>query len=60
MFLFLKKSSGSNDHTTKFWTRSRPGDMLHDNKLVVESLETREDGNFNSTTFEQKLLIKLP
>ncbi|CAK9301956.1 unnamed protein product [Gordionus sp. m RMFG-2023] len=22
--------SGSNDHTTKFWTRNRPGDLMHD------------------------------
>ncbi|RKO84277.1 hypothetical protein BDK51DRAFT_37978 [Blyttiomyces helicus] len=22
--------SGSNDHTTRFWTRNRPGDVLHD------------------------------
>ena len=35
-------ASGSNDHTTKFWTRNRPGDTMQDkyNLNVFDGAET--------------------
>jgi len=35
--------SGSNDHTTRFWTRNRPGDTMHD-RFNVSRKEAEELG----------------
>lgn len=44
--------SGSNDHTSKFWTRNRPGDQMRDKYNLnnmpagVSGLEEMEQGLF--------------
>ncbi len=35
--------SGSNDHTTKFWCRNRPGDMTKDKFITTKPDATNED-----------------
>ena len=31
--------SGSNDHTTRFWTRNRPGDVIQDHRTQLRKDE---------------------
>lgn len=44
--------SGSNDHTSKFWTRNRPGDLMRDKYNLnilpagITGLEEIDMGNF--------------
>lgn len=50
--------SGSNDHTTKFWCRNRPGDTIKDKYNVQNksAAETADAEAGKSTSFQRKFI----
>eukprot|EP00252_Welwitschia_mirabilis_P009280 TRINITY_DN2173_c0_g1_i2.p1 TRINITY_DN2173_c0_g1~~TRINITY_DN2173_c0_g1_i2.p1 ORF type:complete len:768 (+),score=148.79 TRINITY_DN2173_c0_g1_i2:520-2823(+) len=44
--------SGSNDHTTRFWCRNRPGDTMRDKSFVQGSSDQNAFMNSSSSSFQ--------
>ncbi|XP_048258673.1 pre-mRNA 3' end processing protein WDR33-like [Haliotis rufescens] len=52
-------ASGSNDHSTKFWTRNRPGDTMRD-KYNLNNLPTGTEQELLEYDLEPQLMPSLP
>jgi polyadenylation factor subunit 2 len=51
-------ASGSNDHTTRFWTRNRPGDPMND--AMNLSKEEQKDLGIEVVEEEEEEVVELP